>query len=167
MRAIYIVSYVLCLLSISACKTLTAEQYYLLGLSYQSEYSSNQDLKLAFRNFKSAAKLNHIESACLTADAYHRGSGVKENIQKALSWYERCITNGNYLTMVSIGYIYEQEPYQDREQALAWYFLADSLASKYGSKTVENAIVRIKKDMTFNEIENAKTLYYEYKKSLN
>ena len=65
-----------------------------LGYYYQEgDGPAEKDLDKAFELFTKAANQNHGESQVMVGSYYNEGWAVKENLEKALEWYERAKEN--------------------------------------------------------------------------
>lgn len=72
------------------------------------------------------------------AEAYYQGYGVEEDLEQALSWYQKAASKGNTETECSLGYMYEngEEVDENKAEAFKWY----SKAAKTGHPKVQYAL---------------------------
>ena len=113
----------------------------------QFYYKSNpliRDYKKAFKWYKRAALLGHMDSMFQVGYMYENGRGVDKNIFEALKWYMRAAQLNHKGAMNNIGYLYEngEGVEKDIEQAISWYQKAMIL----GDDTAKNNIRRINND---------------------
>lgn len=95
---------------------------YWVGRSHLMNYSSPKELDLAIASLEKAAQKRHFFKAYFyLAEAYRKQGS--EQINNAISWYEKA-AEGNYLpAQIALGNLYEQgqEIKQDHKEAFKWY----------------------------------------------
>lgn len=79
-----------------------ADSLYKKGLNYYN----NKDYENAFLNLSPAAELGNIDACHLLGYCYHYGLGIKENIPKAIEWYEKAAGKGASASINNLGVIY-------------------------------------------------------------
>ncbi len=62
---------------------------YLLGLAYQNGLFVEFDHPYAAQKFKTAANAQHPDAAHALANMFYRGSGIRRDVEKAISWYKK------------------------------------------------------------------------------
>lgn len=103
-----------------------------------------RDYKKAFKWYKRAAMLGHIDSMFQVGYMYENGRGVDKDIDKALKWYLKAAQFNHKSAMNNIGYLYEngEGVEKDINRAITWYQKAMML----GDDTAKNNIRRIYND---------------------
>jgi hypothetical protein len=103
-----------------------------------------RDYKKAFKWYKRAAMLGHIDSMFQVGYMYENGRGVEKDTSKALKWYMRAAQFNHKSAMNNIGYLYEngEGVEKDINRAITWYEKAMML----GDDTAKNNIRRIYND---------------------
>lgn len=86
-----------------------AEEIYNQGYCY---YNGIQDYplsyRLAFQRFSEAASMLHGPSMNYLGLMYEYGKGVAEDIQKAVSWYQKATDQGDIFGMYNLGRMYHE-----------------------------------------------------------
>lgn len=72
-------------------------------------------------------------------DYYATGKYVSKNLDKALSYYEQAISNGNFLAMGSIGSLYNTADYKDEKKAFEWNLKAAEKGNIFKMTLVGNS----------------------------
>jgi hypothetical protein len=96
-----------------------AEELFNLGCAYQqgTDCVLRSDTK-ALEHFEQAAALGHVAACSFAASIYHRGDGgVRQDLEKALSLYNRGVQLGNWRNEASIAEIFQEANQRDAAQA--------------------------------------------------
>lgn len=103
-----------------------------------------RDYKKAFKWYKRAAMLGHVDSMFQVGYMYENGRGVEKDISKALEWYMKAAQYNHKSAMNNIGYLYENGEgiEKDINMAITWYQKAMML----GDDTAKNNIRRLYHD---------------------
>lgn len=120
------------------------------------------DFPLAFKEFKQAADKGDPNAQAAVGVMLHIGTGVKRDLQQALSWYRKAAEQGYAAGQANVGIMYFKGAgtEQNDVQAYAWL----DLASHTRGGREHNAKERVAKYLSPKQLQEAEKLAAEYRK---
>lgn len=93
---------------------------YILGLKFSiGEELYERDLIVAFRCFDASADLGYTKSMVMVADCYMEGDGCEQDINQAISYYNKAANNESVEALLELGDIYGEK--NDYSKAFEYY----------------------------------------------
>ncbi|MEP4889031.1 MAG: prolyl oligopeptidase family serine peptidase [Aliiglaciecola sp.] len=106
-----------------------SEEYYWVGLNYDSTKNVNINRKLAHKFYLIAASLGHVEALYQLGRDLENGEGAPADFQKALAYYQQASEEGSAYASYHLGTLYSDGKLvpKDPLKAFEYYNLAKSL----------------------------------------
>jgi TPR repeat protein len=124
--------------------------------AYEDGSGVPQNAVEAWRWYMKAAEAGDPEAEDAIAFAYRTGRGVEKNFTESLNWYSLAAKQGDANAMFNIGtHYYNGDGVTiDDVAAYAWFWLA----KKAGSKRADDAVTRLEKDLSPQQLNDVKLL---------
>ncbi|HNP29457.1 MAG TPA: tetratricopeptide repeat protein [Nitrospirales bacterium] len=138
-----------------------AEAQNMLGYMYRYGQGVPQDFEQARQWYRRAADLGNARAQNNLGAMYRQGLGVPQDYQEAFRWFLRAAEQGNGGAQNHVGLMYYKGEgvQQDLVQAYMWAFLA----AGQGVDPAIQALEFLAKDMTPDQIDQAKDLAGKWK----
>jgi TPR repeat protein len=130
-----------------------------LGMLYKRDHTKS-DRNLAFTQFTQAAATGNRVGAYRLASAYHYGIGTKKDPAAAAKYLWQAASKGHPKAQAAVASLYAKGGIvgRDLEQAYALY----TLSSRQGIRRATITLRALEKQMTVQQIDNAKALADNY-----
>lgn len=135
-----------------------------LAILYIDGLGAPKDLKKAVEWFRKAAEQDHTGAQYNLGLMYLNGEGTQKSNKEALKWLRKAAEKGDPLAQYSLAgmYIYGKGVKKDYVKAHMW----SNLASQRGLKEAEQARDDIARNLTPEQLINARLLAREWKPKL-
>jgi Sel1 repeat len=160
-----ILTFILCLLSVSAFAEITPEQFkktkelaekggslaqFNLGLCYDLGDGVPKDLVQAAKWYRKSAEQGNLNAQCALGNSYFRGEGVLKDSVEAVKWFRKAAEQGDEYAQSSLGLCYYEGDgvLKDTVEAYAYFNLAGITSEK-----VRGCRDTLEKKMTPSQIE--------------
>ncbi|MBR4597869.1 MAG: sel1 repeat family protein [Opitutales bacterium] len=128
-----------------------------IGFCYANGLGVEKDYDKALKCFREAASENLDVSQYMLGEFYANGFAVKKDPAEAAKWYRKAAEHGRIAkAQCAIGRCYNSGVGVDKNkiEAYAWFFLA----SNKGDKEASDAVYNLSKDMTPEQVQEARKL---------
>lgn len=136
-----------------------------LSIQYKYGKGRPKNEKEAWRWLKAAAEQGHVVAQARVGLCYRTGNLVEVNSEEAFKWTKRSAENGFFVAQIALGNCYRTGDgvQKDNVRAYMWYdvFVANGDFNETGSKNISE----ITKEMTQEEIAEARRLSAEWQKT--
>lgn len=142
-----------------AAETRYPKAMYSLGFLYEFGRGGAQDHAKAAQWYTRAAEAGHAQAHNNLANLFLYGIGVPKDAELARDLYERAAAQANAQAAFNLGWIEDQgigAP-RNRKNAYGWFFVARSLGDPSLKLHALEALYRLEREMSDDELEAAET----------
>lgn len=132
-----------------------------IGFMYSMGEGVDRDQQKAIEWYKKAAENRHFEAAFNLALMYYNGNGIPQDFQEALKWCQKAAEENFVEAQIMLSDMYFMGVGTSKDNVKAYMWL--NLAQDQGPGRVEKLVEIITKEMTPEQIEEAKKLVQEWK----
>lgn len=134
---------------------------YNLGIVYFQGAGASKDAKKAVKWFRKSAMQGYADAQYHLGLMFLNGEGVKQNDKNAGKWFRKAAEQGDELAQYSLAamYVYGKGVPKDYVKAHLW----SNLAARQGNKDAAEARDNIARNMTPEQIINARLLARKWK----